>query len=212
MSLRPIIFALVAACGARQLPPPSVPARELPGGFEPGSPEAGQGRVILDAVGEPATVSEVNRVGLAVSVIGAADVSAIRDLCITPCAVDFKPGSHELILTSRIDHDRFGTGYVQVRTGETSAYRQKLGFKKSRTGERILGVFGTFAGTVATVTGLSSIANYPLEGVVVGAIGAGVLAGSVYLLFDSRSTEQLSADIQWNVGARAHVATYRHTF
>lgn len=51
----------VGGCGYREVAPPQAPAKEMPGGVEERTapPEAATTRVILDANGERATVTEI---------------------------------------------------------------------------------------------------------------------------------------------------------
>jgi hypothetical protein len=101
-------FALLASvgCGYRGLPPLPAPAPEIPRNLEASTtlPAPGTTRVLIDANGDRATVTEVldsttstataysNR--YSATVYGYSETT--RTVCIAPCVADFSPGAHVL--------------------------------------------------------------------------------------------------------------------
>jgi hypothetical protein len=132
----------------RELPPPKPPDQEVPdvpeGPTE--APREPNGRLIVDANGERATVSRVvERVEPpTVRPMGAS--GAIRDLqgaktellCITPCALDLPRGAHTLVFTSKADSSRTSSVDVGVSRG-TAVVRHAIGERRFGSAGLVIG-------------------------------------------------------------------------
>jgi len=98
-----LLFLEVVGCGYRDLPPPNAPARTFPNVILPDEPpEKGTTRVVLDANGEPAIVTEVKSWTSSRGWVtgGSATLSTVteeeRPVCIAPCTVTLPRGMHVL--------------------------------------------------------------------------------------------------------------------
>jgi hypothetical protein len=113
----------VGGCGYAEVAPPQAPAPATPQGAEPRTtpPEPGLTRVLLDADGEDAVVTDVVDASLAVAEAKGGGVSAtaqgyaetVKPVCITPCFADLAPGLHVLRFSSQTD-DRESVAKIQV--------------------------------------------------------------------------------------------------
>lgn len=141
--LRAVFLLGVAmyGCGVRYLPPPAVPQRVVPEvELQPEAPAEGEGRIVLDTVGEPA------RVGLTRS-------GYFRGaLCITPCALNLPLGPHELTFVSRADPRRASTGVVAVGA-RPSVYQHALGERNDHTTARSVAVIAWSLSLLGLLTG-----------------------------------------------------------
>lgn len=116
-------------------------------------PAEGRTRVVLDANGERATVTEVNawspgRVPSVAPPAGSALPGFERPVCITPCEADFEPGLHVLRFSSMSD-DRSSLAHVQIDERE-KAIRHAMGRTEGTSGARTVGwvLTGVGAGIV----------------------------------------------------------------
>lgn len=101
---------MTVACGYRELPPPTPPARTFPSvSVPPAPPEEGEARVVLDANGERAMVTEVTAWTSSTGWIvgGSTTLEATTDqehpVCLTPCVTAFSRGLHLLRFKSQSD-------------------------------------------------------------------------------------------------------------
>jgi hypothetical protein len=211
------------ACGERELPPPQAPAREVPP-VEPrvNAPAAEQTRLLLDANGERAKVSEVTAwsSSAAVTSTGSRWSTPLsfedlqRPICLTPCLADFSPGLHRLIFVSD-DGKRSGAADVQV--GEQSqVLRIALGRneppKTSQAGALILTVLGAstmFVGSLlaASADSMSGSDQSELQerGFTLLGIGAGTMLVGLPWLLLSRGVHQNSTvtDFEYQLAPKA---------
>ena len=114
--------SLVLGCGARYVDPPRAPAKEIPKiEARATPPEPGRTRVLLDANGERAEVTEVSAWQTAHGTASTSNSTgfihgyseSVRPVCITPCFADFEPGMHVLRFSSQTA-GRGSTVAVQV--------------------------------------------------------------------------------------------------
>jgi hypothetical protein len=118
----------ILGCGYREASPPQAPTAEIPTGLEAATtlPEPGLTRVILDANGDAATVTQIADWSSSVGTVYVGGNSAtvegyresVRPICIAPCVVDLAPGLYRLRFSSRDDDDdRESVASVQVGAG-----------------------------------------------------------------------------------------------
>jgi len=170
-TLAPLFLGLASiatpACSPRELPPAQPPPREVPTLPETLGPSApGTSRILLDANGEPALVTE--RVASTEATGprgGVIEGEVTRQLCVTPCAVDLTYGLHSIAFTSQTNPYRNGDATVDVR-GAPIVVREGLGETRwphpwASTSGALTGLLGT----LAIVPGLALV-------------GAGVAMGS----------------------------------
>lgn len=146
-------------CGTVELAPPRAPTAEVPSGVAELSAHAQAGftRVILDANGERATVTEVTDSTSSVATAHGYQTAAIafgysqteRPACITPCAVALKPGLHVLDFSSELG-GRESRVYVQV--GEHSKVVREA------MGRYVPGPSWDFAAQMLVILGSTSLA------------------------------------------------------
>jgi hypothetical protein len=194
-----VIFA--AGCGYRDLPPPPAPALRFPDVKLPSSPAPeGKVRVVLDADGQRAVVTEVSSwrssAGEWSGVTSGklAELSAEeRPVCIAPCVADLPPGMHVLRFKSTTD-ERASTIAVQINH-QSKVVRHAMGRAKDDSSK----VAAT--GMVIAVAGITSML---LGALVLGAAedddqkeagvplisGAGAILISVPLFFIGRPERQ----------------------
>jgi hypothetical protein len=199
-------------CGFSEAAPPQAPSKEIPKDVEPRTtpPEPGHTRVILDANGEKATVTEVVE---ATSTIGTANVEGstatvhgysetTKPICVAPCVADLKPGMHVLRFTSTVD-DRQSSADVQV--GDRSkvvrhAMGRTEGFSLGNFGATMLVVLGASAlGTGALIHGAEigmgkrEPDDLKAPGAIIGSAGLGAVLIGIPLMILSRPVHQPGA-------------------
>jgi hypothetical protein len=207
-----VVATFVAVgCGYRDIEPPRAPSREMPNVEARSTPPAeGRTRVILDANGERAVVTEVRDWSSGFASAGTTTAHGyseeVRPVCITPCVVDFEPGLHVLRFRSERD-DRKGTLNLQV--GErTKIVRHAMGRTEGTSvahfGGGLLLTLGTIAltvGGIALAAGAasdSSLGDDTLEtGAKISAAGAGAVLVSIPLLLVTRPTRQPGATTEF---------------
>lgn len=196
-----LLGVAVYGCGVRYLPPPATPQRVVPEvELQPEAPGEGEGRIVLDTVGEPARVS-LARSGF---YRGA--------LCITPCALNLPLGPHELTFESRADPRRTSTGVVTVGA-RPSVYQHALGERNDHPTARGVAVIAWSLSLLGLLTGgllwglfeaasddgeSSGVATAGRTMVYGGAALAGV--GAVFTVL-GRPVVQEGAGVQWVTGA-----------
>ncbi len=169
-----------------------------------------QTRLLLDANGERAEVSEVTAWSSTVAVtpvgshlgtaVGYADLQ--RPICLTPCLADFAPGLHRLIFVS--DEGKH-SGATDVQVGDQPrVLRIALGRndppKGSQVGALVLTVIGASAMFVggllaasADSVDVSDQADVQQRGLTLFGVGAGVMLVGIPWLLVSRGVHQDSA-------------------
>ena len=199
-----LAFSL-GACGFRDLAPPAAPKRAAPKVEERSTPPAeGRTRVILDANGERATVTEVNawspgRAPPAAQPAGSALPGLERPVCIAPCEVDFEPGLHVLRFSSMTD-DRSSIAHVQIDEREKTI-RHAMGRSEDPSGARTAGYVLTGVGaglvTAAALMLLPLVSEYRDEdeatleaGLAVAGVGGVFIGVGVPLMVLGRPTRQ----------------------
>ncbi len=185
-----------------QLAPPPVPQQVLPAVDISGTPGAGLGRLVLDTVGESATVTRIDGGSLAGSsgnAVFAASLEVSREICVTPCVVDLPFGAYKLRFDSRQDSSRNGIGFANIGR-EAAAYRFETGKHEAHYGRRSLAwltaglaVF-TGVGTVATINRDNS--NLPIGYGITSVVFTGL---SYWLFKTSPFIEQAGTGTQWTI-------------
>jgi len=199
------------ACSERELPPPQAPSRDLPPvEARTDLPADDQTRLLLDANGEPAKVSEVTTWSSSTALIstgahwgtafGYSDLQ--RPVCLTPCFTDFAPGLHRLRFVSE-DGKRSGTADVQVGS-HARVLRIALGRNEPTKGSQVGALVTTVIGASMLLVGgllvssadnidASNQADVQQRGFTLLGLGAGtVLVGLPWFLL-SRGVHQDSA-------------------
>jgi hypothetical protein len=144
--------------GTVQVAAPPAPAPLLPRELDPLplAPAAGLTRVVLDADGRRATVTEVlswndsqaRAVGTSLSVTEHGEHS--RPICITPCEFDFEPGLHVL----RLDAGPARTETVRLQVGsKRKLLRVAVGYDIPGPRDGTTGVVLQVLGASAAVVG-----------------------------------------------------------
>src|SRR5262245_38315599 len=104
-----VLSLLTSACGAARLPPPQAPTRAPIADTEPGQVEPNAARLLVETTDGPAVVSAVTNESVVVTNFGAIAGRTGKSLCVTPCAVDLKPGMITLEFSRRDDPTRYAT-------------------------------------------------------------------------------------------------------
>lgn len=195
-----MLAAALGGCGAVSVDPPKAPAAEIPKVEHPESPpEPGMTRIILDANGDDAKVTEVLETAEARSGMSYAFAERKKPVCITPCVVDMKPGVHTLSFESRVD-DR--ASYVDVQVGSRSkAVRHAMGHPLRKSGGEVWAHALTWLGLTVVGTAALAWADAKAEGGEVARevrgparaaafAGLGLMAGGITLMIVSPPTYQ----------------------
>lgn len=195
------LAALIAGCGAVHVPPPQPPSREIPLVDPPNlPPEPGLTRILLDANGADARVTEVTERTEAWafgSGYGHAVVETEKPVCIVPCSVDMKPGMHTLFFQS-LTGDRKSRVDIQVGS-RSKAVRHAMGLTTNSWGGQVLGFLLVTLGSTALATGgaiYASLDDIPEDkksrskSLKLAAAGGGAVLVSIPLLLLTRPTEQ----------------------
>ena len=208
-----VMALALSGCGYREVEPPRAPSREIPAApARTSPPKPDEVRVVLDANGEPAAVTEITQTGSAQSVAytpwgtssGVSHAETVRPVCITPCVSDFEPGMHVLHFQSRRD-DRMSTTDVQIDEN-TKAIRHSLGRAEPESAGHVtstvlvvVGAAVAFAGAV--VWGAAAASGPDLHdvssiGKKMTAFGGVTLAVSIPFMVLTRPTLQQGATTQ----------------
>jgi hypothetical protein len=223
-----VCFFLASAttgCVSR-LPPPPTPASVEPAIADPPTtpPAEGHGRVVLDTVGESASVSRVTATqvqpirGLEGNI--PADHFAAKThelLCITPCVVDIRQGAHTFVFTSKVNPGRSSEAEIPV-TSRVMYVRHAMGTKPQHAssyangwGLILGGVTITSVGLLTTTLGLLAEPRPGPDGradgtppktiVTLGLVmlGIGLVTGTagVVMAHDSAPVEQAGSTATW---------------
>jgi len=230
-SLAVTLTTALSVCSAgcvHNLPPPPMPERTAvaPDVVPPGPPPAGDGRVVVDAVGEQAKVFEVTELTTRTNP-GYGGKSAwlappqldrkMRPLCITPCAIDLPTGWHSLVFESTTDATRTSTVDVTVSTHPIEV-RHALGHDKPINGSYVGGLAMLIPagglllmGTIATAVGASAKDPGPTTngntrsdarvflpiGLVLLGVGAALGIGGAILVANNAPERQPGSTAQW---------------
>jgi hypothetical protein len=218
-------FALVGCMTPSVLPSPPPPPRIEPSlrEAEPREPPpSAHGRLVLDAHGEPASVSRATEIRAAAEpetfgrfrlTPGPLVKRREEPLCITPCAVDLRQGWHQLVFRSRTDPTKSSVADVAV-TANTTVVRHAIGrephITKSYTGGLFLLVAGAGLGVVGGASLVAAAEPTPradgspgdgtpflVTGLVL--LGLGVALGTTggALMASHHPVEQPGATTQW---------------
>jgi len=207
--LRACMICAIAAGGCvRQLPPPAVPEAVVPDVPAPGPSPEGLGRLIVDVVDGPTTVTSATREPVMVDVdkgvfVSASSVSRLP-LCETPCVIDLPLGRHTLafpVLNARrqIDLDTVEVG------AHPSVYRRALGRYERPGAGMVLGLVGVALGGSSIITGAAVLPTgvatdndaMALGGGITLAAGGVITALGIVGIVLSPATEQPGASIQF---------------
>ncbi len=140
--MRPLVLLLAVCLGCTlYLPAPGPPPRYTPRlDPPPGTLAPGHGRVIVDALNGPARVSVVEPAGE-------------RFVCLSPCAVDLPPGTHQLHLVAADDREET---LPVVVADDAAVYQGILGVKRERSRARRIVLAGAVAGVALLAYGLTA--------------------------------------------------------
>ena len=212
------------------LPPPPMPERTAiaPDVVPTTPPPAGDGRLVVDAVGEHAKVSEVTEITTRTNPMYGGKSSwfaapqlerKTRPLCITPCAIDLPTGWHSLVFESANDPTRTSTADVTVSTHPIEV-RHALGHDKPMTGGYVGGLAMlipagglVLMGTIATAIGASAKDPGPTTtasskgdarvflpiGLVLLGVGAALGIGGAVLIANNAPERQPGSTAQWTL-------------
>ena len=227
MSSRKIVASVVlaaftsAACGVENLPPPAAPDRIVPRiPVEPGPPDQGEGRVLVDASSGPAQVRIVLNRGVTVAqmggYVGTMGTMTTANLCAsTPCAVNLPYGQYELMFQSRTDEERQSSDTVTVGA-RPSVFRHELGRQEDPRGARQFGATAITFGVIGLATGASFLftsavtssndsngassstsSTLTTAGIITIGVGAVLTALGIGLLIAGRPKVQPGSSVQW---------------
>ena len=230
MSSRTFVVSVVllaftsAACGVENLEPPATPAKVIPRiPVEPGPPEQGEGRVLIDAASGPAQVRVVLNRAVAVAqmgnYVGTMGTLTTASLCAsTPCAVNLPYGQYELMFQSRTDEERQSSDMVTVGQ-QASVFRHELGRQEDPRAARAWGGTAMTFGVLGLATGASflltsalvnsndsngasssSSSTFSTIGVVTIGVGAVLTALGIGLLVAGRPKVQPGSSVQFVPG------------
>jgi len=204
----------MAGCGYRELPPPSPPVRTFPDVELPAAgPEVGKVRVVLDANGERAMVTEVSSwsssSGWVSGVSGTLSTvtEEQRPLCVAPCVTALSPGMHVLRFKSQSnagesdvvlqvnEHPKV-VRHAMGRVEAGSSAAEVTGIALVVLGGTALLVGGLLLGQSATEEGTKA-ENHQQLGVAVTAGGGVSLALSVPLFLLGRGTRRPGATTEF---------------
>lgn len=202
------IALFVSGCGHRNVAPPEAPARVVPSGVEMRSspPEPGYTRVIIDANGERATVTEVVDVTTATAhaegIVAHGRSETTKPICLTPCTADLKPGMHVLRFTS-VDSERMSEANLQLGD-KPKVLRHAMGRTEDASALGVGAYTLVFLGAITAVTGASLygaaragvMSEYESEfaGLVAG--GAGAMVIGIPLMFLAQPVRQPGASTE----------------
>jgi hypothetical protein len=225
-----VAFAVCTSGCVHNRPPPPVPERVAvaPDVVPAAPPAAGEGRLVVDVVGEKAKVFEVTELttrtnpgyGGKNSWMAPPQLDRkMRPLCLTPCAVDLPLGWHSLVFESTSDPTRTSTADVTVPPQPT-ALRHALGRDKPANGAYVGGIAMiipagglVIMGTVATVIGAAAKDPGPNPtggtkgdarvflpiGLVLLGIGAALGIGGSILIANNAPERQPGTTTQWSL-------------
>ena len=120
-------------------------------------PEPGYTRVIIDANGERATVTEVVDVTTATAhaegIVAHGRSETTKPICLTPCPADLKPGMHVLRFTS-VDSERMSEANLQLGD-KPKVLRHAMGRTEDASALGVGAYTLVFLGAITAVTGAS---------------------------------------------------------
>jgi hypothetical protein len=213
LALTAVLATSGTGCGVEQLPAARPPSRTLPAEVEvpPDPPPPGNGRVILDTDGEPASVVEITSGSLSADGSSGAlgdNVPGMRPLCTTPCVVDLPYGSHPIVLRSTSDETHQSETELDVGA-RAKVFRHTLGERTDGGGLRMvgasvltLGILAVAAGTVMWAAGVTSnrgSQSLATNGEVLTLGGAGGVVLSIQFLIMGRPTERPGSTTHWSL-------------
>lgn len=219
----------LAGCGlgiAREAPPPAPPQIEpRPPDLPTEPPGPGQARVVLDAEGEPAKVSrvvatmnyEAPRKARLDATTSLAPMRAEEPLCVTPCAVDLRHGSHTFVFTSMRDPLRSSTSEVVLPSNAKATFvRHAIGKEGHLNGAYVGGAMMLLMGAGLTLFGaaVTSIGAFGkptlqddgtmsdpqallLPGSIVFGSGMLITIGGAVLMSNNRPVQQPGTTTSW---------------
>lgn len=192
------LVAMFGGSGCVHQLEPQVPSRDLPRELEAEAlrqaPAEGQGTVVLDAVGAPATVHTV----------GGLDPEP-REICRTPCVAQVATGEHRLVFRRGDSEDE-----VTLTVGsQPLAYRRSLSYdsgeRRDYYGLAIAGLtFGGFFGPIIDpLTSMDGNIDEADVGLIVGGVLGGVvltagIVGLVLAIVDPRRVRE-GASTEWQL-------------
>jgi hypothetical protein len=205
---------------------PPVPDKTAPSVSYNSAPGGGLSRVVLDVAEGPALVESVDGgsvTGHGVVGTGAAafagSVEYSTRVCVTPCVVDTKPGTHELKFTLVNDPARTSRGFINVDQ-DTSIYRHSIGRQHSSRRKGLVGAPLVIGGLAAAVYGLGTArpsyynsqtgmheAQWNTGAVVLMGAGVAITALGAWLIYGSVVEEQPGSGVQWHPQDLQPVAT-----
>lgn len=182
----------------RAPPPRATPAVQLPSA----PPRPGEGRVVLDTVGEPMRVTVQADLGF-VPPGAPTTPSRTGELCLTPCAADLPFGRYRLFLSSPsgehgdADDLTVGEGLTIYRRAPGKYVTPSVA---NRAGPIVVIVLGLALASVGLTIASATAANNgsPAPALVLG--GAGLAAAAVgwaWLYDASRAIQQSGATTTW---------------
>lgn len=191
----------------------AMPTPEMPTNMEVRTvpPAPGTTRIVLDANGQDAVVTEVLS-----ETTGKAYASGhtaygheehTRKLCLTPCMVDVTPGLHTLQFQSRTDDGRASTALVQV--GDRSLLvRHEMGKDRTQHWAASLGWVALSLGATTTLTAgtIYGVLDDPEARAGASAattIGVGLLLAAIPLLIVGRNQREEPATAVYPVAKTA---------
>jgi len=150
------IFAVLAAGCVKQLPPAAPPAHAVPALSLPALPPPGHGRLVVDVVEGPTSISRMTVAAEAVDRPGRPPVYRFTELaeagCLTPCLIDLPVGN---VLLGFPVLGKPAPEVELVHVGpDPSVYRRTLSVYEDATGGlRVFGFVAVPVGFVAAATG-----------------------------------------------------------
>jgi hypothetical protein len=200
------VIVLAAGCWRhRRYAAPPPPPKVVPSVSLEGAPGAGLSRVVLDAADGPAVVEQLqggSLAGVAGTASFGASLQVARQVCVTPCIYDTKPGPQKLRFTLVDDPGRTSTGFINV-DARPSVYRHAVGRRRSNAWKGVVG-WPVLALGVLLDLGFVSVAtddDFQFDGgtgAMLGVgIGATVLGG--WLVWGSTIDEQPGSGVQWHL-------------
>jgi hypothetical protein len=215
-----ILSSTSAACVAEH-PAPRAPARVEPriADAPTSPPKVGHGRLVLDAEGGPAWVSRVTKDEAALEEDDSSmlPIRSYERLCLTPCVVDLRQGTHLLQFSRRYDAERSSDADVVV-TSKTTVVRHALGRAPRHNPAYVSGSMLTLVGGGMVLMGMittaigastrdtSTYANggdladrnaYMSVGLLTLGVGMASAAAGLLLLMNNRPDVQPGATTTW---------------
>jgi hypothetical protein len=186
----------------KKLAAPPPPAQSMPAVALGGAPGPGLSRVVLDVEQGPAVVEKLSGGSLGGSVGTRAfggSLQIAQRVCVTPCVLDTKPGSHELRFTLVDDEERTSIGFVNVDQ-RTSAYRHAIGRDRSARWKGFVGWPLLLGGAILDIGAATAIAGgADVGGAEVVGIGlaVGITALGAWLVHGAVVEQQPGSGTQW---------------